>query len=97
MTDKDILRVLGSRIREYRLQRNLTSEEVAIQAGIQPRTLLSAERGANPRMATVIRILRALDRLDNLDAFLPPPGISPMALLRLKGKRRQRARKPRNA
>jgi hypothetical protein len=55
------------------------------------RTLLSAERGANPRLATLIKILRALDRLDAVDAFLPDPGLSPMALLKLKGKQRRRA------
>ncbi len=96
ITDFDVLREIGGRLRGYRLQRNLTSEEVATRAGIQVRTLLSAERGANPRLATVIKVLRALDRLDNLEAFLPPPGLSPMALLRSKGKPRKRASKPRH-
>jgi transcriptional regulator with XRE-family HTH domain len=91
MTDSDILKEIGRRLRSYRLQRNLTAEHIATQAGIQLRTLLNAERGANPRLATLIKILRALDRLDGLDAFLPDPGLSPMALLKLKGKQRRRA------
>jgi transcriptional regulator with XRE-family HTH domain len=91
MTDSDVLKEVGRRIRAYRLQRNLTAEHVATRAGIQLRTLLGVERGANPRLGTLIRILRALDRLDALDAFLPDPGLSPMALLKLKGKQRRRA------
>ena len=91
MTDSDVLREIGRRLRGYRLQRNLTAEHVATQAGIQLRTLLSAERGANPRLATLIKVLRALDRLEALEAFLPDPGLSPMALLKLKGKQRRRA------
>ena len=91
MTDSDVLQELGRRLRGYRLQRNLTAEHVATRAGIQLRTLLSAERGANPRLATLIKVLRALDRLEALDAFLPDPGLSPMALLKLKGKQRRRA------
>ena len=91
MTDSDVLSEIGRRLRAYRLQRNLTAEHVATRAGIQVRTLLSAERGANPRLGTLIRVLRALDRLEALDAFLPEPGLSPMALLKLKGKQRRRA------
>jgi len=91
MTDHDIIQEVGHRLRGYRLQRNLTAEQVATRAGVQLRTLLSAERGANPRLGTLIKILRALDRLDALDAFLPDPGLSPMALLKLKGKQRRRA------
>jgi len=97
MTDSDILKELGRRLRGYRLQRNLTAEYVATRAGVQLRTLLSAERGSNPRLGTLIKVLRALDRLDALDAFLPDPGLSPMALLKLKGKQRRRATGPGHA
>jgi transcriptional regulator with XRE-family HTH domain len=97
MTDPDIILEIGRRLRGYRLQRNLTAEHVATQAGIQLRTLLSAERGANPRLATLIKVLRALDRLDTLDGFLPDPGLSPMALLKMKGKQRRRATRSRHA
>lgn len=88
--------MVGGRLRAYRLQRNLTVEEVATKGGLSRNTVLNAERGANPRLVTVIRLLRALDRLDALDAFLPTPRISPLALLEGKGKPRRRASKPRN-
>ena len=96
ITDSDAMREVGARLREYRLQQNLTAQEIATKAGLQVRTVLNAELGANPRLATLVAILRALDRLDHLDAFLPPAGLSPMALLKRKGKPRQRARKPRD-
>lgn len=38
-----------------------------------------------------IRILRALGKMDALDAFLPEPGLSPLQLARLKGRERKRA------
>jgi putative transcriptional regulator len=38
-----------------------------------------------------LRVLRALDVLDQLDAFLPDPGISPLQLVRMQGRERQRA------
>lgn len=95
-SDDEIARMVGGRLQAYRLQRNRTVEEVATRAGLNRNTVLNAERGANPRLVTIIRLLRALDRLDSLDAFLPPPRISPLALLERKGKPRQRASKPRH-
>jgi len=88
--------MMGGRLLAYRLQLNLTVEEVATKAGLNRNTVLNAERGANPRLVTLIRLLRALDRLDALDAFLPPPRISPLALLASQGKPRRRASKPRH-
>jgi transcriptional regulator with XRE-family HTH domain len=93
--DAEISKMVGGRLQAHRLQRNLTVEDVATRAGLNRNTVLNAERGANPRLMTVIRLLRALDRLDSLDAFLPPPRISPLALLERKGKPRRRASKPR--
>ena len=96
-SDDEICQMIGGRLQAYRLQRNLTVLEVATKAGLNRNTVLNAEHGANPRLITVIRLLRALERLDALDAFLPPPRISPLALLERQGKPRRRASKPRHA
>jgi hypothetical protein len=48
-------------------------------------------------MGTLLGVLRALGRLENLDAFLPDPGPSPIQLAKLQGKERQRASGPREA
>ena len=91
-TDAEILRELGSRLRSYRLQQNLGIADVARQAGLNRNTILNAEAGKNPRLGTVVRLLRVYGRLEAFDAFLPPPTISPLQLLRTKGRVRQRAR-----
>ncbi len=95
-TNKEILAELGSRLRACRLQQNLTVAEVAGKAGINRNTVLNAEAGKNPRLGTVIRLLRVYGRIDTLDAFLPPPGISPLQLVRDKGHVRQRASRRRD-
>ena len=92
-TDSEIARELGARLRAYRLQQNMAVAEVAARAGVHRNTVLKAEAGANPRIETVIAILRALGRIDALDAFLPPPQVSPLALVKTAGKPRQRARR----
>lgn len=90
-SDHEILAELGTRLRELRLQRNLLVEEVAERAGVHPNTVLNAEAGRNPRLETVIRLLRVYGRLEALDDFLAPPGISPLQLVRTAGRGRQRA------
>ena len=69
----------------------LTQAAVARAAGIGTRTVRNVEGGNDTQLSTLLRILRALGRLDALDAFLPRPGVSPMELLRTGGRERQRA------
>ncbi len=90
---EEILQELGGRLRTYRLQQNLPIEDVAKRAGVSRNTVGNAEAGRDPRLSTLVRILRVLGKLDALDSFLPPPTVSPMQLLEMKGKPRQRARR----
>lgn len=87
----EVLAELGSRLRRYRLQQNRELREVAKSAGVGLRTAASAEAGGNPTLATVVKLLRALGRLDALNAFLPPALPSPIEMAKLGGKVRQRA------
>ena len=93
MSDQEVLEELGRRLRVHRLQRDLGAAEVAERAGLNRNTVVNAEAGANPRLGTVVKILRVLERLDALDAFLAPPGVSPMQLMKTAGKPRMRARR----
>jgi transcriptional regulator with XRE-family HTH domain len=90
-----VLAELGRRLQRYRLQQNRTVRDVAAAAGIGVRTLDRAEAGDNPTLATVVRILRALGRLDALESFLPAPLVSPLELAAMSGRERQRAGTPR--
>ncbi|MCP4657255.1 MAG: helix-turn-helix transcriptional regulator [bacterium] len=91
LTEPEILVELGGRLRRYRLQQDVTQEDLARKAGVGTRTIRKLESGGDVQLSTVTRILRALGRLDALDAFLPAPGISPMELLRSGGRERRRA------
>lgn len=91
MSDHALLVELGGRLQRMRLNRNLTQPDLAERAGISRRALQKLEAGASTTMGTFIRSLRALGALDQLDAFLPAPGQSPIQLAKLKGRERQRA------
>jgi transcriptional regulator with XRE-family HTH domain len=91
MSDRAILREIGRRLRRKRLDKNLTQQALADKAGLGRTTISILERGAPAGLLTVIQVLRVLGGLEELDAFLPDPGPSPLQLAKLKGRQRQRA------
>lgn len=90
-TDAVVLAELGERLAGRRLGLELTQAYVAEQAGVSKRTLERLESGATVQLTSFIRVLRALELLGGLDALVPAPGPRPLDLLKLRGKRRQRA------
>ena len=75
----------------HRLNRNLTQATLAAQAGVSTPTVQRIEQGTSIQAANLLRILRALKLLDNLEALIPEPAISPIQQARLRGRVRQRA------
>lgn len=94
LTDHGILQELGQRIARQRLNANVKQAELAYEAGVSRKTLSNLENGHSVQLDSLIRILRALNKLDQLSLLLPTPEVSPIALADLKGKQRQRASKP---
>ena len=91
MSDRAILRELGKRLKRRRLDRNITQQELADRAGLSRPTVSDIERGNPASLLTLIPILRVLDLLEELNAFLPLPLPSPLQLAKQQGKQRQRA------
>ena len=91
-TTEEILREVGARLRGFRLQQNVTQADLAKAAGVGHATLKRAEAGESVRLETIVRILRALGRVEALDSFLPEPLVSPIQLAEQRERRRRRAR-----
>ena len=89
-----ILAELGERIKRGRMDMRLTQKEFAEKAGISTRTLSVAENGGDLRMDSLLRILRVLGYLENLNTLLPEMVINPADYADL-GKKRQRVSKKR--
>jgi transcriptional regulator with XRE-family HTH domain len=96
MSDSAALEALGQRIARYRLNRNMTQAALASEAGISLPTVQRLEGGHSTQATNLIRVLRALQLLDNLDSLVPEPAISPLQQARMQGKTRQRASSPRS-
>jgi len=91
MSDQNIIREIGARLRRIRLNLNITQAQLADRCSLSQRVIVKAENGGTVTLATFIAMLRGLESLEQLDSFFPEPEISPMQLARLKGRQRQRA------
>ena len=91
LSDKAILELLGKRIQKERLNQNLTQYELASKTGVNRIVMTRLEGGKGCTLGSFIRILRSLNKLDQIDLFLPEPGISPIQLAKLGGRERREA------
>lgn len=92
MKDEALLKVIGRRLADQRLARNLTQEQLSEQAGLGLRTVQRLELGeAATQLSGFFRVCRVLGMIENLDTFIPEVATSPLAQLKLQGRKRQRA------
>lgn len=81
---------LGERLKQVRLNLNLTQDEVGKSAGISRYSVKQLENGKGG-VQDLMALLIALDIVDQLDNLVPPQQISPLQILKLKGQERKRA------
>lgn len=89
----ELVRLLGSRFKEYRMRYNLTQKEVAEQSGIGLTTIHKFENGTagNLSLSTFLLLLKVVGQIDSLDNLLPELPESPY-LIRKENKKAQRIR-----
>jgi len=85
---------LGNRLKQARLNANMTQVEVAELAGVTRKSVLNAEKGKT-QLEVLIAIMIALKLTQQLNNFLPVVAISPIQLAKLQGQKRQRASRQR--
>ena len=91
MSDDAILREIGERLKQARLQRNMTQAALSDLTGVSRRTIQKTEEGEVSTLKTLIALLRGLSLLDQLNLLIPETPLSPIQLAKLRGKVRRRA------
>lgn len=91
----ELVRLLGSRFREYRLRANMTQKEVSEQSGITVVTIHKFESGTatNLSLGTFLLLLKAIAQIDGIDRLLPELPESPYLYVREKKVQRIRHKK----
>jgi len=89
----ELVRLLGNRFKEYRMQCNLTQKEVAELSGVGLTTIHKFENGTarNLSLSTFILLLKVVGQVNALDDLLPELPESPY-LMRREDKKAQRIR-----
>ncbi len=89
--DAALLEELGNRLARVRLRQDLGQAELAERAGVSRATVQRLEAGQSTQLTNLMRILRALDLVQNLELLVPSPELSPLEALDRRGGPRQRA------
>ena len=66
-TPNELQQQLGERLKRLRLNRNLDQRTTAEKAGISEKALRNLEAGRGSTVATLLRVLKALDSLHGID------------------------------
>lgn len=92
ITDDALLSLIGERLAQLRLAKNLTQGQLAEQAGLGLRTVQRLELGAAAtQLSGFVRVCRVLGLVERFEALIPEEPASPMAQLQQQGRKRQRA------
>ncbi|KAA6323966.1 hypothetical protein EZS27_026646 [termite gut metagenome] len=85
----DIIRELGVRYSDYRKRMGFIQKEVATKSGLSVFTISSFENGSSTgiTLAAFIKLLRAIDSLDEINNLLPELSESPRALFKKQNKK----------
>ena len=89
--DETVLAEIGTRLLQRRLELDLTQAALGRQAGVSKRTIERIESGGSTQLSTFIRILRALNLLENFETLVPHPKAGPIEQLDSQGRQRRRA------
>ena len=95
MNNEQILTEMGKRLRRMRLNMNVSQSSLAETAGTSITSVKRLESGKNSTLDALVKVLRALNCINQIDAFLPDPGISPIQVALMSGRERKKASGPR--
>ena len=82
LSDITIIKTIGAKIKEARIEQDITQKELSKMAGVSMFSISSIENGNNTSILTLVQILRALNRFDFLNLFFKEKEISPVAYAR---------------
>ena len=85
----ELIRELGKRYNDYRKRMGYTQKAVSIKSGISVFTISSFENGSSTgiTLASFIKMLRAIDFLDEIEKLLPELPESPRMMFMKQSKK----------
>jgi transcriptional regulator with XRE-family HTH domain len=92
MTTEEWEVTLGRQLRDLRLRQNVDQRQLAEQAGVALNVVKNLEAGKGATVKSLVKVLRALGRVEWLDSLAPAVSISPLQMLKSKPSRQRASR-----
>jgi transcriptional regulator with XRE-family HTH domain len=90
-TTDELEELLGRNVRATRIAQDLTQVELADRANVSLGSVKSLENGRGSTIATLVKVVRALDQQSWIDALRPPSrAFNPLDLLEAQERRPRR-------
>jgi len=95
LVNQEIFLDIGKKLKQHRINQNISSKELERLSGVSIRTITGFERGEkNITFISLIELLRALKLLNNLEELIPNiPLVSPLQIMALEKNQKKRVRK----
>ena len=91
MSDSAIAEYIGGFVKNERMLQDMTQDELSHASGISRSTLSILESGGSVTVPTLLQVLRVLNQLQFLNAFVVQEKISPIAQAKKELYKRKRA------
>lgn len=78
LDDEKIILELGERIKAARIRASKTQAQLALESGVAKSTIERAEKGESIQLLNIVKIMRALNCISNLETILPSTELSPL-------------------
>jgi len=70
MTNKEILKLIGSRIKNERIAQNIQQVQLADKSNLSVRAILRLEQSGEIAFEKLVKVLRSLNRLEQIAQFM---------------------------
>lgn len=77
----DTLKYIGARIKETRINKMMSQDDLALKTGVSTSSIYRLEQGKSIQMDSFIRILRALNMLGMISAVMPEQRLTPTQIM----------------
>lgn len=84
---------LGQQLRDLRLRQNTDQRQLAKKAGVALNVVKNLEAGKGATVTSLVKVLRALSRVDWLGSLAPAVSISPLQMLKASPSRRRASKR----
>ena len=76
-SNNELLSIIGSRVKDFRIGMNLTQEDLARDTGLSLRTIINIETGKDVKLTSLLYVLRKFSLIQNLDGLIPDQEVRP--------------------